>query len=191
MLARSWSQRSRGAVWAYSLSQIYWRKQPGHDSDEQDHADEHEADDNEHSPQQPVHRLLCMLLQPLRLQLQLLQVLEQQPQKGLPVGSWVLVAAPQGPSFIQPLPFPTAPWLNTHMRFLMSISSSRSKEAKDEGLGKIKGIRQARRLWGRRDSQVLPGMTHLQMIPVGRRERHEAMHLDVFPKSLSLLWMTH
>lgn len=42
---------------------------------------------------------------------------------------------------------------------------------------------------GSRDSQVL-GMTHPQMAPVGRMERHEVMHFDVVPKSLYLR-MTH
>lgn len=47
----------------------------GHDADEEDHADEDEADDDKHGPEEPVDGLLCVLLQPLRLGLQLLQVL--------------------------------------------------------------------------------------------------------------------
>ena len=46
----------------------------GEDSDEEDHADEGEGDQDEHQPQQPVDRLLGVLLQPLRLRLQLLKV---------------------------------------------------------------------------------------------------------------------
>ena len=47
----------------------------GHDADEEDHADEDEADNYEHGPEQPVDRLLCVLLQPLGFRLQLFQVL--------------------------------------------------------------------------------------------------------------------
>lgn len=47
----------------------------GHDADEEDHADEDEADDDKHGPEQPVDGLLRVLLQPLGLRLQLLQVL--------------------------------------------------------------------------------------------------------------------
>ena len=46
----------------------------GEDSDEEDHADEGEGHQDEHQPQQPVDRLLGVLLQPLRLRLQLLEV---------------------------------------------------------------------------------------------------------------------
>lgn len=46
----------------------------GEDSDEEDHADEGEGDQDEHQPQQPVHRLLGVLLQSLRLGLQLLKI---------------------------------------------------------------------------------------------------------------------
>lgn len=46
----------------------------GEDSDEEDHADEGEGDQDEHQPQQPVDGLLGVLLQSLRLRLQLLEV---------------------------------------------------------------------------------------------------------------------
>lgn len=46
----------------------------GEDSDEENHADEDEGDQDEHQPQQPVDGLLGVLLQSLRLGLQLLQV---------------------------------------------------------------------------------------------------------------------
>lgn len=46
----------------------------GEDSDEENHANEDEGDQDEHQPQQPVDGLLGVLLQSLRLGLQLLQV---------------------------------------------------------------------------------------------------------------------
>lgn len=48
--------------------------EPGEDSDEEDHADESERDEDEHQPQEPVDRLFGVLLQSLRLRLQLLEV---------------------------------------------------------------------------------------------------------------------
>lgn len=59
------------------------------------------------------------------------------------------------------------------------------------GLGKIKGGRQAQGLWSSKDREVLPAVTHLQVIPVGRRERHEAMHLNVFLNLSLCLGVTH
>lgn len=47
----------------------------GEDPNEEDHADEGEGDQDEHQPQQPVDGLLGVLLQALRLRLQLLVVL--------------------------------------------------------------------------------------------------------------------
>lgn len=46
----------------------------GEDPDEEDHTDESEGDQDEHQPQGPVDRLLGVLLQTLRLNLQLLEV---------------------------------------------------------------------------------------------------------------------
>lgn len=48
--------------------------EPGEDSDEEDHADEGEGHQDEHYPQQPVHRLLGVLLQTLRFGFQLFEV---------------------------------------------------------------------------------------------------------------------
>lgn len=41
-------QRTDGVGWAKSLFEF------GHDTDEEDHADENEADDDKHGPEQPV-----------------------------------------------------------------------------------------------------------------------------------------
>lgn len=46
----------------------------GEDSDEEDHADKGEGDQDEHQPQKPVDGFLGVLLQSLRLRLQLLKV---------------------------------------------------------------------------------------------------------------------
>lgn len=53
----------------------------GEDSDEEDHAYKSEGDQDEHQPQQPVHRLLGVLLQPLRLRLQLFKVKVSLPHR--------------------------------------------------------------------------------------------------------------
>lgn len=41
-------QRTDGVGWAKSLFEF------GHDTDEEDHADENEADNDKHGPEQPV-----------------------------------------------------------------------------------------------------------------------------------------
>lgn len=48
--------------------------EPGEKPDEEDHADEGETNQHQHEPKEPVHGLLGMLLQALRLSLQLLEV---------------------------------------------------------------------------------------------------------------------
>jgi len=54
---------------------VHWSSsESGEDSDEEDHADKGEGDQDEHQPQQPVDGLLGVLLQSLRLRLQLLKV---------------------------------------------------------------------------------------------------------------------
>lgn len=61
--------------------------EPREDSDKEDHADEGEGDEDQHEPQEPVDGLLGVLLQSLRLRLQLLEVevrLAHRLTQGLP-----------------------------------------------------------------------------------------------------------